>query len=137
MNTKILKFIGNLFIFVVIIAYLPIVLLNLLGITGYNVISGSMEPSISVGSIVYVKEVEFDQLSEGDIIAFESGASVVTHRITSIDDEDMLITTKGDANSAEDFLPVAYVNVIGKVIAHIPVLGYVLAWLSETIGKIV
>ena len=137
MNTKSLQFIGNILIALVILACLPVVIPKLIGFQSYNVISGSMEPSITVGSIVYVKSVDFDQLVEGDIIAFESGASVVTHRITSIDNSSKLITTKGDANEVEDFVPVAYTNVIGKVVAHIPFLGYVAAWLSETLGKIV
>lgn len=137
MNYRVFKVIGNLLIGLIILACLPVAVPKLLGIQTYNVISGSMEPSISVGSIVYVKNAEFDTLAEGDVIAFESGASVVTHRITSIDSQSKLITTKGDANNNEDFVPVAYVNVIGKVVAHVPFLGYIASWLSEITGKIV
>jgi sortase B len=137
MNTKVLKVTGNLLIGLIILACLPVAVPKLLGIQTYNVISGSMEPSISVGSIVYVKNAEFDELAEGDVIAFESGASVVTHRITSIDSQSKLITTKGDANDTEDFVPVAYVNVIGRVVAHVPFLGYIASWLSEIAGKVI
>lgn len=108
-----------------------------MGYQEFNVISGSMEPEISVGSIVYAKKAAFADLSEQDIIAFESGASVVTHRIVSIDRENQLITTKGDANANPDFMPVAYTNVIGKVCFHVPFLGTIAAWLSETVGKLV
>lgn len=108
-----------------------------MGYQEFNVISGSMEPEISVGSIVYAKKAAFADLSEQDIIAFESGASVVTHRIVSIDRENQLITTKGDANANPDFMPVAYTNVIGKVYLHLPFLGTIAAWLSETVGKLV
>ena len=108
-----------------------------MGYQEFNVISGSMEPEIHIGSIVYGKNVAFDDLREQDIIAFESGASVVTHRIVSIDRENQLITTKGDANANPDFMPVAYTNVIGKVYLHLPFLGTIAAWLSETVGKIV
>ena len=137
MNTRVLKVTGNLLIGLIILACLPVAVPKLLGIQTYNVISGSMEPSISVGSIVYVKNAEFDELAEGDVIAFESGASVVTHRITSIDLQSKLITTKGDANDTEDFVPVAYVNVIGRVVAHVPFLGYIASWLSEITGKVI
>ena len=137
MNTRVLKVTGNLLIGLIILACLPVAVPKLLGIQTYNVISGSMEPSISVGSIVYVKNAEFDELAEGDVIAFESGASVVTHRITSIDSQSKLITTKGDANDTEDFVPVAYVNVIGRVVAHVPFLGYIASWLSEITGKVI
>jgi len=137
MNSRVLKVTGNLLIGLIILACLPVAVPKLLGIQTYNVISGSMEPSISVGSIVYVKNAEFDELAEGDVIAFESGASVVTHRITSIDSQSKLITTKGDANDTEDFVPVAYVNVIGRVVAHVPFLGYIASWLSEITGKVI
>ncbi len=137
MNTRVLKVTGNLLIGLIILACLPVAVPKLLGIQTYNVISGSMEPSISVGSIVYVKNADFDELAEGDVIAFESGASVVTHRITSIDSQSKLITTKGDANDTEDFVPVAYVNVIGRVVAHVPFLGYLASWLSEITGKVI
>ncbi|WP_167511251.1 class B sortase [Pseudobutyrivibrio xylanivorans] len=131
-----LKPLGNLIIALIIIACIPLAVPKLLGFSEFNVISGSMEPAISVGSLVYVKPADFNELSEKDVIAYEAGASVVTHRIVEIDKEQLLFTTKGDANGSADFMPVAYTNVIGKVIFHIPVLGYVAAILAETLGKI-
>ncbi|MBR4706586.1 MAG: class B sortase [Pseudobutyrivibrio sp.] len=137
MQTKALRIIGNILITIVILACLPSVLPKLFGLQGYEVISGSMEPAIPVGSIVYVKDAGFEELSVGDVVAFEAGASVVTHRIVEINQSDKLLRTQGDANSAMDFMPVAYVNVIGKVVFHFPLYGYVAAWVSEVIGKIV
>lgn len=137
MNAKILKIIGNVLIIFVIIAIAPIAIPKAFGVQAFNVISGSMEPTISVGSIVYVRNVEFEELSQGDVIAFESGASVVTHRIVEINTEDKLITTKGDANNTEDFNPVSYTNVIGRMIAHLPIYGTIVAWLTDTVGKLV
>jgi len=137
MNAKILKIIGNVLIIFVIIAIAPIAIPKVFGVQAFSVISGSMEPTISVGSIVYVRNVEFEELSQGDVIAFESGASVVTHRIVEINTEDKLITTKGDANNTEDFNPVSYTNVIGRMIAHFPIYGTIVAWLTDTVGKMV
>jgi sortase B len=121
----------------VIITIAPIAIPKAFGVQAFNVISGSMEPTISVGSIVYVKNVDFEELAEGDVIAFESGASVVTHRIVGLNPEDRLIATKGDANNAADFNPVAYVNVIGKMVAHFPIYGNIATWLTDTVGKLV
>ena len=121
----------------VIIVAAPIAIPKFMGMQAYNVISGSMEPTISVGSIVYVEAEDFSDLKEGDIIAFNAGASVVTHRIMAIDSQSMLITTKGDANASVDFTPVAYTNVIGKVVVHFPVIGNISSYLSEPAGKIV
>ena len=134
---KLLKILGNCLIIIIILVCLPLAVPRILGIQEYNVISGSMEPSISVGSIVYVSQTSFDELKEDDVIAFDVGASVVTHRIVSKDEATRQITTKGDANSSPDFMPVAFDNVKGKVVAHIPVLGYFAGWLAETVGKIV
>ena len=137
MNARILRVLGNLLIAIVLIIAIPIAIPKLFGLQEYNVISGSMEPTISVGSIVYVKGQNWNQLSEGDIIAFESGASVVTHRIKEMHNDTMTITTKGDANNVADFNDVDFSNVIGRVVAHFPVFGLIAAWLSETVGKIV
>ncbi|MBR5649263.1 class B sortase [Pseudobutyrivibrio sp.] len=134
---KILRTIGTILIIIVIVAFVPIVFPKLIGYQSYNVISGSMEPTIPVGSIVYVKPVDFSEISEGDIISFESGASVVTHRVESIDKEQMLITTKGDANETADFSPVAYTNVLGRTEKYFPLMGNVASFISEPIGKIV
>lgn len=134
---KVCKTIGNILIFLVILACLPIVLPKLFGFQAYNVISGSMEPQIPVGSLVYVQPVDFESIEPGDVIAFESGASVVTHRVISIDEDNMLFTTKGDANADEDFIPVAYTNVIGEAHAHCPFFGNIAAWLFEPVGKMV
>ena len=137
MNARILRVLGNLLIAIVLIIAIPIAIPKLFGLQEYNVISGSMEPTISVGSIVYVKGQNWNQLSEGDIIAFESGASVVTHRIKEMHNDTMTITTKGDANNVADFNDIDFSNVIGRVVAHFPVFGLIAAWLSETVGKIV
>ncbi|NEX02708.1 MULTISPECIES: class B sortase [Pseudobutyrivibrio] len=134
---KILRVIGKILLIMVIVAFVPIVFPKLLGYQSYNVISGSMEPTIPVGSIVYVKPVDFSEISEGDIISFEAGASVVTHRVESIDESQMLITTKGDANETADFTPVAYTNVLGKAEKYFPIMGNVAAFISEPVGKIV
>ena len=72
MTAKTFRIIGNILIVIVILACLPVAIPKLLGLQGYDVISGSMEPSISVGSIVYVKNVEFAELATGDVIAFET-----------------------------------------------------------------
>ncbi len=134
---KIFKLLGNIIIIVIIVACLPLAVPRFMGLQEYNVISGSMEPQIPVGSLVYVKASDFNNLSTGDVIAFEAGASVVTHRIVSIDASNLLITTKGDANNAADFMPVAYTNVLGRVVFHIPLLGVIAAALTETAGKII
>ena len=104
---------------------------KLLGITPYTVLSGSMEPTYHVGSIIYVIDVEPEELKVGDPITYViGGGTVVTHRIVDItvgsdDPNDIRFKTKGDNNNIEDGEPVRAANVIGKPIFSIPLLGYV------------
>ena len=50
--------IGTLMLLVVIAAALPLTVPNFMGYEIYNVVSGSMEPTVPVGSIIYVKEID-------------------------------------------------------------------------------
>ena len=68
---------------------LLILLPSLLGFQRYVIESGSMEPTLPVGSVVYSKPVDADDLEVGDIISFkpppEYGIDkVVTHRVVDI-----------------------------------------------------
>lgn len=105
------------------------------GCQSMAVLSGSMEPEISVGSIVFVKEVEPETLEVGDVITYQIGSgTMVTHRIQEVlADEDAFIT-KGDANEVEDGAPVIYSSIVGKEVFHIPYLGYVSIYAQTPIG---
>lgn len=110
---------------------------NIVGIKNYMVTSGSMEPEIPVGSMVYVKHVNYTDISINDVITFLIDSDTrVTHRVVGIDDATQFFQTKGDNNDIPDASPVSYKNVIGKVILHLPYLGYVLSFLSDVYGKI-
>lgn len=127
---------GTLLILAVIAAFLPLTVPRLLGYEVYEVISGSMEPEIPVGSVIYVKAAEPEMISEGDIIAFWRRDSVITHRVVENHQSDGEFITKGDANSQEDMTPVPYGDLLGRVKLHIPVLGTVMAILAGGTGKI-
>ena len=126
----------NILLIIYILAVVPISACGLFGIHPYAVTSGSMEPAIPTGSMVFSKET-FDKLKEGDVITFMiSDEQTVTHRIKSIDTDKEKFTTKGDANDVEDSKQVSYENVIGKVVLHVPYLGYMMV-MSGTKGRIV
>ena len=91
---------------------------SLFGYTYFEVVSGSMEPSISVNDVVIVKvNSEFEQ---GDIITYYSDSDFVTHRVVSMDDR--YVITKGDYNNTKD-KGVSYDSVVGKVVLIIPKAG--------------
>jgi signal peptidase len=124
-------------------------LLSQRGLNFFAVTSGSMEPTIPAGALIYTGKYQLEELSKGDIITFQlkdsqSGeVSVVTHRINKVlkeeetktyeadgeEKEKKVVTyefvTKGDANNTPDSRTVPAGNIIGKYQWHLPRVGYV------------
>lgn len=113
---------------------------RLVGLQPYTVLSGSMEPTYHVGSLIYVKSVDYTQLEAGDPITFMLDENTVaTHRIIEVvpDEEDSTVLryrTQGDANESPDGSLVHYKNVIGSPVFTIPVLGYVANYIQNPPG---
>ena len=93
---------GILILLSVIISCLPVTVPRLMGYEIYDVVSGSMEPEIPVGSILYVEGLAPEDVEEGDVIAFWSNGSVVAHRVVKNKVVEGTFITKGDANARED-----------------------------------
>lgn len=86
------------------------------GYTVLEVISGSMEPTIHIGDMIAI-DTKVEEFSEGDIITFyDDEGSFVTHRIVSIDKNQII--TKGDNNNTEDD-PISIDKVVGKYVFKI------------------
>ncbi len=103
----------------------------------YTVTTGSMYPTYPIGTILYVEPVEFEDLSEGDVVTFTlSSDTVVTHRITDINKQGRLLKTQGDNNKTEDASPVAYSSVVGRVKFGIPFIGYAVMLARTRFGMI-
>lgn len=124
-----------LLVFLLMIVFVP----KLLGYSTYYIQTGSMEDAIPEGSLVFAKEVEFSQVKPGDILTFHSddGTEFFTHRVISIDVNNQMFTTKGDANEEEDPSPTSYYFVEGRVDFSMPFVGYAAEFLDSTIGKVV
>ena len=140
---KVFKIIGKTLstALIIVVVLLAILLagVRLVGFTPYTVLSGSMEPSYHVGSMVYVKKVDPTTLKVGDPITFYITENVVaTHRIIEVHGEgtsDLGFRTKGDANETVDGITPAR-SVIGKVAFSIPYLGYVSNFVQRPAGLI-
>ena len=128
-------------VLVVLVVIFAIFLMGsrLVGLQVFNVISGSMEPTYSVGDLLYVKAVDPDSVKVGDPITFVLNEDLVvaTHRVVEIDSENRRFTTKGDANASEDASPVHFNNLIGVPVFSIPLLGYVSAYIQSPPGMYV
>ena len=137
---KLLLGVGTAILAVTLIMCVFLMLPSFLGIKTYLVASGSMEPTIPVGSMIYAKEVNPVNLEVDDIIVFlkkEADNVPITHRVVSNDKDAKTIITKGVNNANADPNPIQYNNVIGRVIWHTPGLGILTGPLSKPIGKMV
>ncbi len=150
---------GMLLILAVILLCSALVLPGIFGWHMYHVISGSMEPALKVGSLIYIHEDLPEDVQEGDIIAFYSASvevrppqeqelesdsrdsypddnSIVTHRVVKNNVVSGNFRTKGDANGGEDPMPVDYDLYIGRVKLSVPYMGAILTIMTSLEGKI-
>lgn len=123
---------------VVIVVMVPLTLPKFFGYDIYAVLTGSMTPAYSVGSVIYVRECEAEEVSVGDVITYQLGTAtdnVMTHRVVEIDNEAGTFITKGDANDAVDAEPVLFNRLIGKVTFCLPYMANVSAFVNTVTGK--
>ena len=130
---------GTAILIFVILLCIPFTIPKIMGGQIYTVISGSMEPEIPVGSLVYVEGIAPEDVQVEDIIAFYGGRdanAIITHRVV----ENRIIMgefiTKGDANQTNDMNPVGYENLIGRVEWSVPQVGMAAQLLTGAQGKI-
>ncbi len=105
-------------------------------ISTYVIATGSMEPTIKTGSIVFTTSPK--DIKVGDIVAFQSpnnSDDTIVHRINSVIDGGY--TTKGDNNSAEDTWVVNSNQIKGKYIYSIPYVGNAIEWAKTPVGFVV
>lgn len=145
MNMIILKKIGRILyfaVFAMIIVIAALIILSIFNFPGniklFSVQSGSMEPSIHLGSIVMIKPQ--DSYLKDDIITIADPASpknTVTHRIVEVKDSKTTYVTKGDANQTNDSSERLQQNILGKVIFSIPLLGYPVSFAKTSEGLLI
>ena len=98
------------------------------GLRIYIVMSGSMEPVIKTGSLIILDTMK-TKPEPGEIITFDMGDTLVTHRVLRI--HDGIYVTKGDNNPSEDQSPVFGEQIRGTVILTVPMAGSVILMLRR------
>lgn len=151
-NKKILKTLGNILFYVVLISLLSISFImvksvkdgkqpTIMGHKFFTVMTGSMQPSIMVGDLVIAKELPPEQIKVGDVITFENknSGNIITHRVKEIikDGVGIKYITQGDANNVQDQNPVESKAVIGKVVKCIPKVGTIMSWMKSNLVLII
>jgi len=136
---KIAEIITNILIIIVIIAiffalygiYQLKILnkthINYFGYTFFEVVSGSMEPTINTYDLIIVKLDK--NVGENDIVTFYSDNTFITHRIIQYKSDDRILT-KGDANNTSD----KYISkdmIIGKVVHTVRGFGAIKRSITE------
>ena len=109
--------------YILIIIYLIIFIPVLWGKRPLVVISGSMEPILKVGGILYHEKINLDDFKKDDILVYQLNEHIVSHRIVNINEYGF--ETKGDNNNSSDSYIVDKNNVIGRGNNwSIPYIGY-------------
>ena len=108
---------------------------------GYTILSSSMEPAISRGSLVLVRAGLPDSYHANDIITFTvpgKSREYVTHRIVKVIPasamEPVQFLTKGDANTNGDPWILSSGNIRGSVVMGLPYIGYLFYGLHTALG---
>lgn len=130
---------GTAMLLILVAICLPLTVPRVMGYELYTVVSGSMEPDIPVGSLVYIRGEAPEDVKEEEVIAFygaKDSNAIITHRVV----ENRVVMgefiTKGDANQTNDMNPIPYDNFIGKVVLDLPVIGHVAQAITSLEGKI-
>ena len=143
-NLKVLK--NTIFCIVVsiLIIFMSISFANNLGVSKYklyDVLTGSMSPTIKPGDFIVVKEIDANKVENGDIITFKSNNSknLTTHRVVDVinDNGNISFQTKGDANDVLDPMLIDSNLLVGKVIFNIPYIGRIMSLVFKFKGIII
>ena len=137
---KLWNLVTTVLVSLVVVLAILLVGVRIIGLTPYVVLSGSMEPTYHVGSLIYVKKVDpFTIETQTPITFMMDEDTVATHRVVEVvpDETDPTVVrfrTKGDANDAVDGSLVHYKNVIGVPQFSLPYLGYVSNYITNPPG---
>lgn len=126
MLKKICGFLSGILLIVLAALAGILIIPKVMGYEEMAVLTGSMEPKYPVGSLIFVKEENPENLKVGDVITYGlSEDTVVTHRIVEINKDEQSVVTKGDANESNDGNPIPYNNIVGKAHFCVPYLGFI------------
>lgn len=143
------KFISYVFINVLFVLFLVMFLFSYLipkyvdshdDIDMISMVSPSMNPTLDVYDLVFVKKVNIEDVKVGDVVYYEKDGNPIIHRVVDIQSggiaastysnkeiinsvSNVCLMTKGDANVDVDNECVYEKNFVGVVSYHIPIIG--------------
>ncbi len=105
-------------------------LVSFFGYSMLEVVSGSMEPTISVGDLIIINTRDKNYQSDDIVTFYDEENSFVTHRIIKVNKKG--VVTRGDANNSNDG-EIDSLNIVGKYVLRIKGLGLIIAFLKKPI----
>lgn len=150
------KSISNIIGVILCVIFVPIIIINLtliinsyihpdelpgiFGIKPAVVLSGSMEPKIKTGDLIFIHEIDPSKLKNGDVICYLVSGKAITHRIVDIttsEEGDVHYVTQGDANNVTDGKEVKQDQIQGVWKGErISGLGKMILFMQTTLGMI-
>src|SRR3954452_4829605 len=114
---------------------------SVFGYRSFNILTGSMEPSIGVGAVVVDKPIKPGDARPGQVITFPDPGNhgrLLTHRLQriSLKGGKAYAVTKGDANDTVERWNVPAHEEIGLVAFVAPKVGYVRQWAAGMGGRL-
>jgi signal peptidase I len=117
-----------------------VVVTHVAGPMGYRLViirGPSMSPTIPLGAVAFEQPIAPGTIAQGDVVTMTlPSGPIVTHRVIRLAtvDGQPYIETKGDANNAADptLQPASIVS--GVVRFHLPIAGFLLAFLGIPTG---
>ena len=108
----------------------------------FTVLSGSMDPTIPVGSMIFDRQVDAAELAPGDVVTFHppgQGDKLVSHRVVRIEKTKAgrFLVTRGDANGVADDWRIPAQGRGLRYEFHVPYLGYVVGGLLTPVGRMI
>jgi signal peptidase I len=119
-----------------VLAFLFVMLAPQFGWALRPVLGPSMEPTLKIGGLIITEPVPFETIKVGDIITFQNGKDLETHRVVkAVTDKNgqQWFQTKGDANKEVDAILIGP-NADGKInktIVHVSSIGYLVVFLKN------
>lgn len=114
-----------------------------LSAAGYRpvaVYSGSMRPTLGVGSLAFVHAIDSSTVRTGDVITFKDpyvDGRLVTHRVVQIihTKRGPLYRTKGDANPTRDPWTIRLNGKVGRLAFQVPLAGHALVYVHTRAAR--
>lgn len=108
----------------------------------FTVLSGSMEPTIPTGSMIFDREVDASHLTRGDVVTFHPPGhadKLVSHRVVRVEKtkKGSFLVTRGDANGVADDWRIPAEGRGLRYEFHVPYLGYVVGGLLTPMGRLI